>query len=153
MKNLFTPIILLVFFSACPLPLNAAEGDPAQPADQAAPALAAHEVQTYKDEFFAARTEASRAKRDLESLRKEYDAWKTVNARTIEIKNENDRLEVEKEGALKEAESLKAELKSAQNRKNIYSFLAGGGVFLIGMLVGSVIAGGKNRSRAGGYRF
>lgn len=153
MRNLAAATILLVSLFTLPALAKAAEGDASTPGTQPAPVDAAPEVRTFKEEFSAARTEAAKLKRDLESLRKEYDAWKSVNARAIEIKNENDRLAAEKESALREAETLKAELKSAQNRKNIYSFLAGGGVFLIGMLVGAAVAGAKNRSRSGAYRF
>lgn len=117
---------------------------PAQ-ADQSVDSALQREVQ-------GAWGEASRLRRELEALKKEYEGWKALNARTIEVKSSNDRLSAEIEATRAEVQVLKSENDKATSRRNLYWFFSGAAVLAFGLILGLALGGAKRRNQ-GGYRF
>lgn len=100
-----------------------------------------------------ARWEATRARRELEALRKEYEGWKTVNGKTLEISAQNEKLAADVEAMKKEVQSYRLENEKLSTRMNIYWFLAGAAVFAVAFLLGNAFGSTKKRGGSGGYRF
>lgn len=125
---------------------------PAPALGQQAEASAISQPAPTETDLANSRWETTKARRELETLRKEYDGWKTANAKVFETKAENERLAAEAETLRKEIQALKADNEKLSSRRNIYWMLAGAAVFLVAFLFGNAFGASKKRG-GGGYKF
>jgi len=156
MKKAGIPLLLLsTLLLASPLPAAPESTQPPQPGPAATeiqvpdPSL----YQGAQKELANNRYESARLKKELESLKKEYEAWKVVNAKTMELKAAADRLTAQMEAAQTELQQARAENEKLSSRKNIYWFFAGAAVLAVGWMLGYAYGGSKKRTHHGGYRF
>lgn len=95
-------------------------------------------VEQLRKELEQVRTELAETKRELASTRKSYEQLKKDASQVVEIRRERDRLDSKVNELLRDIKALEKENDTLLRTGVIKWFLAGGGVFFIGWILGKV---------------
>lgn len=76
--------------------------------------------------------------KQLDAITKDYDSLVKQSETTIQTKNERDTLAKNNAALLSKVATLEGENTSLANKQALYWFLAGGGVFIVGWIIGRV---------------
>ncbi len=105
-------------------------------------------LETARTEGGQASGEARRLGKRLETVEKEFAAWKKANQDVIAIRERAERLEAEHAAAQQELEQLKTENRSLRAREKFYWFFSGVIVLLVGWTLGYLYCSSRNRARS-----
>ncbi len=111
------------------------------------------EVKELQSELNATTRKLKSTSDELDKVTREFEKWKGINSQVLDLKADRDKLDDEARSARTEMEKLQLENRQLKGRSNIYWFVSGAVVIVLGWILGLVFAGARNRPRSGGYRF